>query len=194
MVDELAELMVAFKKASTSYSVVLGKKISDEIDARSEGEVKTAYERALKYLKKELASVEETGSSRIIMLRQRFDAVEKDLSITAKVISTWGTTYKAVLARGVAAAAKVKADPTVKTYNSIFPTAARDITMQLVIAKKIQGLPSDPDVVLRAMNPWASQAGGEPAQLKEDASPQKVMQSLAGFVAELKNAKLVMPG
>ena len=125
--------------------------------------------------------------------RQRFNAAEKDLSVTAKVVRTWGTTFKAVLARGTAAAAKVKMNPTVAAYNSIFPTAARDITMQLVIAKKLEGLPADPDVVLRAMNPWASQAGTPPALLPNDTSPREVAQSLAGFIRELKNAQRLLP-
>lgn len=96
---------------------------------------------------------------------------------------------RAALARGAAAAAKVKAKPTVETYNSIFPTAARDISMQLVLAKDLNGFLADPDVLIKALRPFANQEGKAPATLPQDATPPQVIKNLVDFAKELKRAQ-----
>ena len=189
LVDQLEGLLESFKKASASYTAVLGKSIDKEIDKRSEQDVKTTYEKALKFLMKQLKAIEETGDSRVASLRQRFDEAEKDLSVKEKMLINWKKNMNAALARGVAAAAKVKADPTVATYNSIFPKAARDITMQLVFAKDLDGFLADPAEILKDMNPWASQAGTPPAALPDTATETHVKAFLNGFIKELKRAQ-----
>jgi len=85
LVDEMEGSIANFKKASASYATVLEKVIDKEIDKRTEPAAKTAYERAVKYLKKELASVGETGASRVVSYRQRFNAAEKDRSTKEKM-------------------------------------------------------------------------------------------------------------
>jgi len=189
LVDEMETQLGNFKKASASYSSVLGKEIGKEINQRTEGDIKTAFERALKYLNKELDAVQETGESRVGAMRQRFNTAEKDLSVKEKMLLNWQNNVKAALARAAAAAGKVKASPTVETYNSIFPKAARDVTMQLVFAKDLDGFLMDPKDILQSMGPWGRQDGKEPATLPEDATQKDVITNLVGFVKELKKAQ-----
>ncbi|MBW4091180.1 MAG: hypothetical protein HIU82_08735 [Proteobacteria bacterium] len=189
LVDEMETQLGNYKKASASYTSVLGKEIGKEINERTEADVKTAYERALKYLNKVLASVQATGESRVAATRQRFNTAEKDLTAKEKMLLNWQNNVKAALARAAAAAGKVKASPTVATYNSIFPKAARDVTMQLVLAKDLDGFLMDPKVILQSMGPWGRQDGQEPATLPDDATQQDVVKNLVGFVKELKKAQ-----
>ncbi|SFR83260.1 hypothetical protein [Sphingomonas jatrophae] len=192
IVKEMQSTLASFAKASTAYSGVLSKTIAGEIDKRTELEAKTTYERALKMLTKSLTAIEDTAEARIKAAQQRFDAAEKDLGMKQKMLNNWKKNMTGAVARGIAGAAKVKAKPTVEVYNSIFPTAARDITMQLVFAKDIDGLLADPTPILKSMNPWASQSGGAPARLPTTATEADVKKYLAGFIAELKKAdKLV---
>ena len=189
LVDDMESQLASFKRAAASYSAVLTKSISKDIEQRTEADIKTAYERALKYLNKELDSVEKTGESRVAAMRQRFDVAEKDLSVKEKLLLNWQNNVKAALARATAAAGKVKASPTVATYNSIFPKAARDVTMQLVLAKDLDGFLMDPASIVRSMGPWGRQDGNEPASLPQDATQQDVVRNLVGFVKELKKAQ-----
>lgn len=189
LVAEMDTQLKSFVKAKTSYTTVLKKTIDTEIDKRSEAEVKSTYERALKFLVKTLDAVGETATSRLGAARQRFDEAEKDLTIKEKMVLNWEKNIKATIARAAAAAGKVKMSPTAETYNGIFPKAARDVTMQLVFAKSLTGFLIDPDDVLQAMNPWASQAGNPPASLPQDASKEDVVRNLAGFIKELKKAQ-----
>lgn len=189
LVDEMETQLASFHKASSSYQAVLGKAIAGEIDKRTESDIKTTYERALKYLGKELDAIEDTGASRVKASRQRFDEAEQDLSVKQKMLLNWQKNMKAALARAAAAAAKVKASPNVATYNSIFPKAARDVTMQLVFAKELDGFLVDPSTILKTLGPWGQQGGHPPATLPEDATQRDVIQNLAGFVKELKKAQ-----
>lgn len=180
-----------FAKAKTAYVTVLKKAIADQFGEREDKdkEVKTTYERALKFLVKSLDAVEETGESRLGAIRQRFDEAEKDLTTKEKMLLNWEKNIKATIARAAAAAGKVKMSPTVETYNSIFPKAARDVTMQLVFTKSLSGFMGDPEDALREMNPWASQSGNPPASLPEDTSKEDVIKNLAGFIKSLKTVQ-----
>lgn len=188
-VDEMEVALASFRKASASYQQVLGKTITQQIDKRSEPDVKTAYERALKYLSKELAAIEEFGAAQAAFHRQQFDKAGRALSANEKYLRTWQTNMKSALAKAAAAAAKVKVSPTVQTYNSIFPDAARDITMQLGVARQLNGFLVDPAVIQKTMAPWGQQTGQPPATLPNDATEQDVIRYLVGFIGELKKAQ-----
>ncbi len=188
LLEEMEKQLAAFVKAKDQYAKVLEKAIDEQIDERAEKDTKTTYERALKFMMKSLVAVVDTGESRVTAIRQRFNPEEKDLGVKSKMLLNWEKNMKGAVARAVAGVAKVKATPTVATYNSIFPTAARDVTMQLVFAKDIDGLLADPEPILRAMNPFASQAGNAPAQLPDNATEVHVKQFLDAFTQELKKA------
>lgn len=189
---EMEAQLAAFRKASASYAQVLNKAIDAAMDDRTEVDAKTVHEKALKFLQKQLAAVEATGASRAASSRQRFDAAEKNLGVKQKMLLGWQKNMTAVVARAAADVAKVKANPSVATYNSIFPKAARDVTMQLVFAKDIPGLQIDPAVLLKTMNPWASQGGNPPATLPDTATPEQVKGFLSAFSAELKKAVFLL--
>lgn len=117
--------------------------------------------------------------------KQRFNTAEKDLGAKEKMLKNWETNMKGAVARGIAAAAKVKTDPTPASYNAIFPKAARDITMQLVFARDIQNLKADAKTVQSKLDPWAN----NPSALALTTTPKDALEKLKEFIGGLKLAK-----
>jgi hypothetical protein len=177
-----------FSKAKTTYMKVLEDAIYKELVDRPEKDVKSVYERALKYLKKELAALEATISASVDANIQKFDSAAQDLSVKEKMLKNWQKNIKGALARAAAGAAKVKAKPTPETYNELFPTAARDITMQLVFARDIPDLKADPDTFKAKLDPWANQSTtGLPVKVPAEYTDKEILALLKSFTKELKN-------
>ncbi|PGH57819.1 hypothetical protein CRT60_07515 [Azospirillum palustre] len=176
-----------FSKAKKGYLEVLQKEIYAEFDKRTEKDFKTNYEKALKFLVKELAALEATIESAVGMYTQKFNEAEKDLSVEQKMLKNWEKNINGALARAAAGVAKVKAKPTAETYNELFPTLARDITMQLVFARKIEGLLADPDFFKKKLDPWANQSNAnEPVKVPADATPKVILDHMKEFSAACK--------
>lgn len=176
-----------FSKAKKSYVDVLQKAIYAEFDKREEKDFKTNYEKALKFLVKELGGLEASIESAVAMYTQKFDEAAKDLSVEQKMLKNWEKNINGALARAAAGVAKVKAKPTAETYNELFPTLARDITMQLVFARKIDGLVADPDFFKKKLDPWANQSNnGEPVKVPQDATAKQILDYMKEFSAACK--------
>ena len=185
-----------FAKARKSYQAVLEKAVAAEFAKREEKDAKSAYERALKFLAKELSSLEATIDASVGMYAMKFDKAAKDLSTTEKMLRNWEKNINGALARAAAGVAKVRAKPTPDTYNDLFPTLARDITMQLVIARQINGLRAEPDFYRKKLDPWANQSGaGLPVKVPADYTARQITDLIKEFatvckgVVQLVNAR-----
>jgi hypothetical protein len=187
-----ADTAKAYHTAKESYLAVLKKAMADEFAKRPDPKTKSVYERGLKFLKKELDAIEATMTADIKALVQKFDAASASLSIKEKQLANWEQNINGAIARAIAGAAKVKTNPTPAAYNALFPTAARDITMQLVNARSISGLKADPDTFYAKLAPWANQNGtAPPVVLPNTATPQQVTQFISAFVAEVKKVAVL---
>lgn len=175
-----------YQKAKKSYMKVLEKAIYDEFRKTREADFKSTYERALKFLKKELNALESTMDAAVASYVQKFDQASQNLSIQEKSLKNWEKNMKGALMRAAAAAQKVKINPTPDVYNSVFPDAARDITMQLVHARNIDSVKQDPDIFNKRLAPWASRGGGLPATVPGDYTPQQVTKLIKDFTKEIK--------
>jgi len=187
------DFTAAFKKyqsAKKSYLAVLEKAIYDEVRSRPDPNTKSTYERALKALSKKLEALESTIDANLASCIQKFDAAAKSLGMKEKMVANWAKNMNAALARAAAGAAKVKADPTPKAYNDLFPKAARDITMQLVFARDLSGLNADPDVLKAKIDPWANQSSSAPpVRVPDTANGAQIAQLIKAFTVEVKRVK-----
>ena len=171
-----------FSKAKKSYVAVLEKAIYDEFVKREEKDAKSAYERALKFMMKELDALESTIGASVGMYTTKFDQAAKNQSVEEKMLKNWEKNINGALARAAAGVAKVKAKPVPETYNELFPTLARDITMQLVFARKIDNLKAEPDFYKKKLDPWANQSGsGLPVKVPEDYTAKQIMDLMKEF-------------
>ncbi|MBV8651356.1 MAG: hypothetical protein JO255_07800 [Alphaproteobacteria bacterium] len=188
-VKDFASAAAAYHSAKTSYMTVLEKALAEEFKNRPNPQTKSVYERGLKFLKKELDAIEATMAAEIKALTQKFDAGSKDLSIKQKQLANWEQNINGAIKRAIAGAAKVKANPTPAAYNALFPTAARDITMQLVLARNIEDLRADPDPIHAKLAPWANQnSTTPPTTVPQTATAQQITALIAAFIVEVKKA------
>lgn len=182
----------AFKAAEKSYLAVLKKAVDDEFAKRPDPKTKSTYERGLKFLQKELDALDKTIEASVASNIQKFDKAAQSLSVKEKMLQNWNKNIAGALARAAAQAAKVKANPTPTAYNALFPTAARDITMQLVFARDIPGLKGDPDIFLKKLAPWANQnSTGVPVKVPDDYTPKQITDLIAQFTAEVKKVAVL---
>lgn len=186
LLDELAKEAKKFATAKTGYVSVLEKEMGKEFAARPDKDTKSLYEKCLKSLKKELDAIEATVQSRVSGFKIR---VEQAGSITQQMQANFEKNWSAVIARAKAAVGKIKADPTPKTWNTVFPKAARDVTMQLGIAKTMGGWQADPDGFARPLMPFANQKGEVPSVLPPDTAADAVLTHLKTFTTGCKNAE-----
>ena len=192
LVDGYEASWKKFTKAAAGYSAVLEKAIDAEVMNRGPGQ-KAMYEKALKALKKQLAALDATIEANVAGQKQRFNKAERDLGAKERMLKIWETSMKGAVARGIAAAAKVKTDLAPATYNSIFPKAARDITMQLVFARDIENIRIDPKTLQDRLDIWGNPGtAGSLSSLPADATPGDVLSSLRAFIVELKQAKSLL--
>lgn len=186
-VKSYAGALKDFSKAKKSYVAVLEKAIYDEFVKREEKDAKSAYERALKFMMKELDALEATISASVAMYTTKFDKASKDQSTAEKMLKNWEKNINGALARAAAGVAKVKAKPTPETYNELFPTLARDITMQLVFARKIDDLKAEPDFFKKKLDPWANQSGtGLPVKVPGDYTAKQIIDLIKEFSSVCK--------
>lgn len=186
-VKNYAAALKDFSKAKKSYVAVLEKAIYDEFVKREEKDAKSAYERALKFLVKELDALESSIDASVGMYVTKFDKAVKDLSTADKMLKNWEKNINGALARAAAGVAKVKTKPTPETYNELFPTLARDITMQLVFARKIDNLKAEPDFFKKKLDPWANQSGtGLPVKVPTDYTAKQIIDLIKEFSSVCK--------
>jgi hypothetical protein len=180
---EFAGHLKEYTAAKDQYMNTLDATIHKEVDAREKGP-KEDYERALKYLRKELVSLEANIKAAVVSYTQKFDAAAKNLSITEKMIANYETNMKGCLARAMAGVAKVKATRSAAAYNALFPTTARDISMQLVFAEKMDGLRFvvDPGQLKASLAPWIGNHS-----IPTNSSPEQVDVAIRQFNEVLKN-------
>lgn len=176
----------SFNGAKKTYLTILDKEIKDVIRNKPDPNIKSTYEKALKFLRKELDALESTTAAQIASFEQKFDVASKNLSQAQKQLNNWSVNVNAACKRGIAAAAKIKADPTPATWNASFPTAARDITMQLVHARKLSDLAADPDTLAAPLLGYANQGGGLPATVPLTHTAKEILPLLKTYINAVK--------
>jgi hypothetical protein len=156
----------AFVTAKGTYLKTLATEIKKETD--KEADVKSVWERGLKFLQKELESYEAIMDQACAQVALSLDDSKKDLDTAGKQVALWKQNMVSAIKKGQAAAAKfktlaaslAKAPPdkvkaAVKEYNTGIPGGAgRDICMQLVIAERVDGLRGQPDKIKQQMIVW----------------------------------------
>lgn len=154
----------AYKKAMTTYIQTLNAEILKE--TQKEADVKSVWERGLKFLKKELEMFDANMDQYCAQAEQNIDDKRKVLSMEDKQVDIWQSNMQAALKKGLAAVAKIKAlaaaaktpelvTKVIAEYNNSIPgKSGRDICMQLVIAERVNGLRGTPDKIKQQMLPW----------------------------------------
>jgi hypothetical protein len=103
-------------------------------DDRAPGtpKMKEALVRGLKVMKTALDAIDQTNAAWIITARDQLKVrAQQRLNPFQTMSNSYLPTLKATVARGLAAAQRMKANPNPKAYNAEFPKAARDIYMQI---------------------------------------------------------------
>jgi hypothetical protein len=165
-----------------------------------EKDEKSLWQRGLKYLKKELESLDSVIAKHAASVAQELDSSKSTLSTEQRGVELWSESMTTALKKGLAAAAKLKLlaaaakaaaakDPTaigklVQAYNDALPGAAgRDIVMQLVNGAKVQGLTCTPDKAKQQMDPWNTK---NTHKLLPTASADDVMAKVKLFNGDVK--------
>ena len=127
-----AALLSNFEKAAVEFrkaSSLLNASIQEEInrfkaqDTPQNPKAKDNTIRALKVLKTELDSLDKSNESWLATKRTGLAMRTKQMTSFEMIAKDWGVVLKAALARGLAAAQRIKADPKPATYNKEFPKA-----------------------------------------------------------------------
>jgi hypothetical protein len=182
-----------YSKAMKNYLTVLDK----EITKQAKTEWKSEYEKALKFLRKELIAIEGNINEAIGQFKVKFEKFDKnapDVSVDEKIIATWKKKIEAALSRAAAGVAKIKMTPNAKTYNALFPAIAQDITVQLSIAaSQIDGVKLPADACRENLERWAKQSQSDYAgKVKEGTSAEAILDLSKEFTGYCKEVvKLV---
>jgi hypothetical protein len=150
--------------------------------------MKEALIRGSKVLKTSLDAIAKSGETRLATMKHQLEARHKQISLTEGMHKTFVTVLQSAVARGLAAAQKIKANPTVEVFNGSFPTAARDITQQIANVGKLakQGLevpaPSNWQVLAEALKPFGNDFHPAP----EGASAEEILQRTSEFNKSVK--------
>lgn len=188
--DNFVSEMKTFISKKKDYVKFLATCITKEITEKNE---KTLYSKSLKYLEKKLNTIEE------VMTTQ-----EKWLEAKVEGLDTLGAMAKALFksiqsscAKAVAAAAKVKTNPTKAVFDKEIYSPARDVSQYLgnigVLRKKGQEIPDKYDGRLAQklyddIRPYGDERIKN--KLDEDANKKEVLGELKTFVHLIKEAKL----
>jgi hypothetical protein len=185
-VKDFAAALKDFSKAKTGYLAGLGKAFDQEFAACPAKDAKSAVERLLKLLTKELDSLESSVTGAVGTYARTFDEAAQAAAADEKLIKSWEKAIEATLARAAAGVAKVRAKPTPETYNELFPALARDISAQLDAARKIRGLKAEPDFFKKRLAPWAASVDGLPVKVPPDYTAKQIIDLLKDFAAICK--------
>jgi hypothetical protein len=193
-----AVMLNDFEKAAAEF-----RKFSTELTNNIQGEIgrlkaadnpnpkaKENAIRALKVLKTELGSLDNSNESWLAITRTGLEARTKQMSAYEQMGKDWGVVLKAALARALAAAQRVKADPKPSTYNKEFPKAARDITQQIGNVKKLadKGVkvpgPADPKPLFARLEPFAN--GDLMSLVEKTTTNEQVLAAITAFNKAVK--------
>jgi hypothetical protein len=181
-----------FQKSVRSYLTVLDGAIRTEQGLSPNR--KSPWERGLKYLKKQLDSLDSTIARHVADVAKDLDGTTRNLSAEDKQAAVWSESMNSALKAGLAAAAKVKMlaagagrtitpGDVVKAYNEALPgRAGKDIVEELKNGAKIQGLTPKPDQSKQRMDKWLGYA----EQLPNTASAADVMAKVKVFTGDVK--------
>jgi hypothetical protein len=139
-VEKMEKILENFTKNSTDLSQHIGTMttslrvaIEHYKDDRAPGtpKMKEALVRGLKVMKTALDAIDQTNAAWIVKAKDMVKGRTQRLNTYETMSASYIATLKAVVARGLAAAQRMKSNPTPQIYNAEFPKAARDIYMQI---------------------------------------------------------------
>jgi hypothetical protein len=182
-----------FQTAVRNYLTVLNGAITEEQGLKKNQ--KSPWERGLKYLKKQLESLDFIIARHVASVAQDLDGTTRNLSAADKQAELWSESMNSAIKAGLAAAAKVKMlaagagktitpGDVVKAYNGALPgVAGKDIVTELKNGAKVQGLTPTPDQSKRRMEPWSDNTTHK---LPNTASAADVMKKVKDFTGGVK--------
>ena len=139
-VETVGKILDNFAKNSTGLSQHIGTMttslrvaIEHYKDDRAPGtpKMKEALVRGLKVMKTALDAIDQTNAAWIVTAKDVIKGRTERLNAHETMSNAYIATLKAAVARGLAAAQRMKSKPTPQSYNAEFPKAARDIYMQI---------------------------------------------------------------
>jgi hypothetical protein len=191
LLEDFLEAAVEFRKFSTELTSKIQSKIDGIKEANAQNpKAKENTIRALKVFKTELGSLDKSNESWLATKRTELEAKTKQMSTFEMMGKDWWVVLEAALARALAAAQRVKADPKPATYNKEFPKAARDITQQIGNVKRLaeKGIkvpgPADPRAFFDQLKPFAD---GKLTSLDEEQTTnEQVLAAISAFNKAVK--------
>jgi hypothetical protein len=187
-----------FAKEAAEYTRVCGDLITglqtsiDKLKATDNAKaprMKDNLIRGLKVLKTQLNALDQSNASWQATARTRLESWTNKMTMFEMMAKNWAVVLKAALARGLAGAQRIKADPKPATYNNEFPTAAREITQQIGNVGTLTGKgfaipgPKDPKALFDALKPFAN---GNLVQLPDNATRDQVLAAVKQFNKAVK--------
>lgn len=163
-------MLVDFEKLTTTANVQvrnLLQSLQQAIDhfktdeAPGNPKAKENMVRGLKVMKTALDAIDKSNDAWLSQARVRIEGKTKALNTFETMASQYIVTLRATLARGLAAAQRIKAKPTKQAYDAEFPKAARDITQQIGNVGKLAGKgfpvpgPQNTTALFNALKPFA---------------------------------------
>lgn len=163
IVDEFSNNSATLEKDIESMTTSLRVAIEHYKDERAPGtpKMKESLVRGLKVLKTSLHAIDKTNSAWVENARDVLKGYTQKLNTFETMSKEYLGILKAAVARGLAAAQRIKANPKPLVYNAEFPKAARDILMQvnnvkILIAKGVPPPgPKDVTALASGLQPFA---------------------------------------
>lgn len=171
--DELTKMLADFSKVTSVANgqvQTLLQGLQQAIDrfktdeAPGNPKAKENMVRGLKIMKTTLDAIDKSNDAWLSNSRVRIEGKVKALNTFETMASQFMVVLRATLARGLAAAQRIKAKPTKEAYDAEFPKAARDITQQIGNVSKLAGKgfpvpgPQDTSALFNALKPFADGA------------------------------------
>ena len=168
--EELFKMLEGYSKlsgqASQNIATMLGS-LQQSIDkfktneAPGNPKMKENLVRGLKVLKTALDALDKSSDSWLVQQKLTVEGRSKKLDTFETMAATYIVTLRAALARALAAAQRIKANPKKEVYDNEFPKAARDITQQVGNVRKLaeKGFtppgPNDTSALMATLKPFA---------------------------------------
>lgn len=192
IVENFSKNSATLEKCIETMTTSLRVAIEHYKDERAPGtaKMKENLVRGLKVLKTSLDAIDKTNAAWVQKSQDVIKARTQRLNTYETMSNAYMGVLKASVARGLAAAQRIKANPTPQVYNAEFPKAARDIWMQvnnvkILIAKGVPPPgPKDITVLAAGLDPFAQQ--GPMSSLDLNATPARVLELTSQFNKAVK--------
>lgn len=198
---DLAKATKGLKDARAAHKTYLGVKATylkdlekaiQETNAKTATDVNVVQVKGLKFLAKELTAIGSEWDDELGMVEGLIKTNAQVQQNAQMLVAGWSKAIRAGLDRALAEIAKVKAKPTVETYNALIFKAARNFVTELTRARDFKGIRIHIKKLEPRLQAYAKDSNKYPASLPDTAKTAQVVKELKTFSDLVKEIDAVV--